>query len=165
MAYGLRVEIPMMDQDSAYEAGLLVLRELQNVLTGTRSGRWYPLPGNPKYDRSTPSKERAKNYHVKFTGAATRGEIEGAAYRASAPGEPPAIRTGVLRNSFFVTVEKAENGYQAVVRTTVTYANDLEYGTERIDPRPFLDPALKASLGGIRKLQARATYRIVRELL
>lgn len=163
MGYGFRLEVPMLDQDSAYKAGLIVLRELQNVLTGVRSGRWYPLPGNIKYDKATPAEGRAKNYHVKFIGAASRGEIEGAAYQASAPGEPPAVRTGVLRNSFFLTVEKAKRGFVAVIKTTVTYANDLESGTERVRPRPFIEPALQKALPEIRKLHGRAVYKIIRE--
>jgi hypothetical protein len=53
----------------------------------------------------TPKEARASNYWVKFTGAESRNEIVGSAYQASAPGEPPAQRTGRLRQSFFLTVD------------------------------------------------------------
>ena len=68
-------------------AGLAAL-ELRNsaptVLRGERSGRRYKVPG-------TYRRQRAK----------TDGKMKnGRYYTASAPGEPPAIRTGTFRNSW-----------------------------------------------------------------
>lgn len=157
---------PAPDQDSAYQIGITILRNLQQILSGPRSGRWYPLPGNMAYDRMSPKEVRASNYHVKFTGAASRDEIIGAAYQASAPGEPPAQRTGRLRQSFYLTVDPDPEGdrFLANIRTNVYYADDLELGTEKIDPRPFMGPAIEKSLPTIQKIYEDFSYRVVGEL-
>jgi phage gpG-like protein len=75
--------------------------------------------------------------------------------RASAPGEPPAVDTGVLRNS--INFEIQEFG-KVVVGTANEYAEPLEFGTHAILPRPFMRPALAnvkdvmgaAMLGGLK---------------
>jgi HK97 gp10 family phage protein len=64
----------------------------------------------------------------------------GVEHQASAPGEPPASDTGAL-------VQRSGTEYdQANLVGTVTfhskYAAALEFGTERIEPRPFARPAL-----------------------
>ena len=58
---------------------------------------------------------------------------------ASAPGEPPAIDTGVLVNSIQTQVE----GLSAVVGTNVEYAAVLEWGGARLAPRPYFAPAFE----------------------
>lgn len=60
-------------------------------------------------------------------------------HQASAPGEMPAIDTGVLVNS--ITTEQDGDG--AVVYTNVEYALKLEFGfpVEGFAPRPFFGPA------------------------
>ena len=65
-------------------------------------------------------------------------------YRASAPGEPPARRTGALRLHWNGKVETrpAGNGVTAVtaiLESGETYAPFLEHGTSRMAPRPFHD--------------------------
>ena len=65
-----------------------------------------------------------------------RGQVE---HRASAPGEAPAVDTGNLFNSiqvFDVTPTLATIG------TNAEYAEHLEYGTSRMEPRPFMRPAV-----------------------
>ena len=56
----------------------------------------------------------------------------------SAPGESPAIDFGDLVNSIFVVVGDKE----ATVGSNDPKAEDLELGTTRMAPRPFLLPAL-----------------------
>lgn len=58
-------------------------------------------------------------------------------HRASAPGEAPAIDTSNLVNS--IQVERVNT--QSNVYTNEEYAEYLEYGTRKMDPRPFLTPA------------------------
>ena len=149
----LRIAIPAPDQESAYKIGILILQSIQEILTGPRTGRWYPLPGNAAYDRMTPKEARASNYWVKFTGAESRNEIVGSAYQASAPGEPPAQRTGRLRQSFFLTVDPDSHSgrFVANIRTNVYYADDLNYGTERVAARPFVEPAIERVIPKIEK--------------
>jgi hypothetical protein len=60
---------------------------------------------------------------------------------ASAPGRPPAVDMGLLRNS--IAMERLGPGLVRV-GTNVEYADDLELGTETIAPRPYMRTALAA---------------------
>jgi hypothetical protein len=143
---GITIDAPT-EQD-AYQIGMLIVQKVQEKLSGPRSGRWYPAPGNKFYDRDyykslSPQQQAGINYHLKFTGTSDRAKIVGAAYQASAPGEPPAIRTGRLRQSFLMTiVMEGQHTYRVTVRSNIAYADDLNYGTDRIDPRPFIEPVI-----------------------
>ena len=84
------------------------------VLRGKRSGRRYKKP------------------HMKTH------------YTASAPGEPPAVRTGALRESFRpVSQEENSRGNGLSVNVSIAtdknYARALDVGTERIKPRPYTE--------------------------
>ena len=59
----------------------------------------------------------------------------------SAPGEPPGVDTGLLKNS--IHVEEVGEMSVAVVAGT-DYAVHLEYGTATMEPRPFMGPAVEA---------------------
>jgi phage gpG-like protein len=60
-------------------------------------------------------------------------------HRASAPGEAPATDTGRLAGSIRADIE----GKSAEVSANTEYASPLEFGTQKIEPRPFLFPALE----------------------
>lgn len=60
-------------------------------------------------------------------------------HRASAPGEPPAVLTGRLRSSIASDLKKNS----VKIGTNVEYAKWLEFGTSRMEARPFLRPALE----------------------
>jgi hypothetical protein len=63
-------------------------------------------------------------------------------YRASAPGEPPAIASGRLLRSIKL---RLVSSFQGEIKVDVPYAAILE-GLEpsaRVAPRPFVKPALK----------------------
>lgn len=62
-------------------------------------------------------------------------------HRASAPGHPPAPDTGTLRNSIDITT--LDQGFAAEIGTGIEYARYLEFGTDRMRPRPFLRPSYK----------------------
>ena len=66
----------------------------------------------------------------------------GGRYRASAPGEPPAVRTGTLRRSWRA-VTHGTNGINPAIETNVPYAGYLEHGTSRMAPRPFEERIIK----------------------
>ncbi len=72
---------------------------------------------------------------------------------ASAPGEAPAVDTGALRTSGYV--EPVQPGTWEV-GFTAEYAAAEEFGTPRIEPRPYLRPAVEAYrerfLAAIRRL-------------
>ena len=61
-------------------------------------------------------------------------------HQASAPGEPPARHTGRLSDS--VKIQRV-NQYATSVRVTEEYAVYLEYGTQKIEPRPFISVAAR----------------------
>jgi HK97 gp10 family phage protein len=60
-------------------------------------------------------------------------------HKASAPGEAPATDTGRLANSINADID----GKSATVYTDLEYAPWLEFGTQSMDPRPFLFPAME----------------------
>ena len=80
-----------------------------------------------------------------------RGNV---AHQASAPGEAPATDTGALVNSAY-TKKLADADYETGF--TVEYAAALEFGTPKIEPRPYLRPAVEA----VRKAFIAAIKRIV----
>ncbi len=65
-------------------------------------------------------------------------------HRPSAPGEVPAVDTGILRASIAHEVVEDKNGVAGFVgvESAVKYGLWLELGTRRMDARPFLRPAL-----------------------
>jgi len=65
---------------------------------------------------------------------------------ASAPGEPPARLTGALGESIQVARTSrlawaVSAGGGGVSGIAVKYARDLEFGTDRVAPRPYMRPA------------------------
>jgi hypothetical protein len=163
MMAGLGLEFKAPTSEAAQRIGIIIIQAIQGELGGFRSGRWYPLPGNLAYEKTTPKEQRALNYWVKYTGTYSRNEILGAAYRASAPGEPPASRTGRLRQSFHIVIAMInEATYRVSVRTNIHYADDLEFGTERVEARPFVVPALEKAMPKIVAIQHEFLYKLVR---
>ena len=60
----------------------------------------------------------------------------GKPYTASAPGEPPAVRTGTLRRNWR-PVQHGANHQNPAIETNVPYTGYLEQGTSKMAPRPF----------------------------
>ena len=112
--------------------------ELRNsaliVLRGQRSGRRYKVPGTYRRQRD------------KVSGKMKNGRY----YTASAPGEPPAVRTGTFRNSWQATARGPIFGsYISRIESDATTDNGqhnlgeiLENGTSRMAPRPYKDRIL-----------------------
>lgn len=113
-----------------------VSNELRNaslfILRGKRSGRVYRVPFTNK------------------------------TYRASAPGEAPAVRTGIFRNSWgtHVHVEKSGKKFRAVsaIESKVRTDNGsllgdvLEQGKGKIKPRPYKQPIIDRALPKIKQI-------------
>lgn len=57
----------------------------------------------------------------------------------SAPGDPPGVDTGKLRNSIRAAKEST---FTWAISTDTEYAAHLEFGTSRMAPRPFFGPGL-----------------------
>lgn len=82
--------------------------------------------------------------HIKIGMAEEKhGREYGKKHVASAPGESPAIDTGVLVNS----IQAQMTGeMSAVVGTNNEYAEHLEFGTIHMAARPFFEPAFEDAL-------------------
>ena len=97
---------------------------------------------------SNERKRSGKVYRKPFTRKAT--------YTASAPGEPPALRSGDLRRSWRQRTASERTGKDLTVRPAITtdvkYAPWLEEGTDRIAPRPFEKPIIEHAMPRIRKI-------------
>jgi len=104
---------------------VVAANELRNaeleVLRGQRGGRIYTVPGTKKK------------------------------YQASAPGQPPAVRTGAFRLSwqpqayvmFGSYISRIESNLQVGTKRSYTLGELLENGTSRMAPRPHQDKILE----------------------
>jgi hypothetical protein len=104
------------------EAGAILVRDgivLEIESYGPRSGMEYRIPGT-----------KAK-------------------YRASAEGEPPAVREGRYRESWqYTPAVKTETGWAAFAFTDLmvgpyVLGELLNYGTSRMGPRPHVEPGIE----------------------
>lgn len=72
-------------------------------------------------------------------------------YRASAPGEPPANRTGGYANSFQPQYRQNEG----IIGTKDKRGPALEFGTRRMAARPHVRPALSEASRRLKSILAR----------
>lgn len=91
------------------------------------------------------------------SGRVYRKPFSKATYTASAPGEPPARRTGNLRMHWNgqVKSENASGGGVAIVaelESQEPYAGYLENGTSKMAPRPFVDKIKEEAMPEIQKI-------------
>jgi len=126
------------------KAVLMIENEVKNLMTNSpRGGRVYRVGKSPtKADKAAGRKFRG--------------------HKASAPGEPPAVNTGRLRNSITskVVPKLGGGGFVGLVGTNVQYAEPLEKGVKgqpgpaakkagtartgwRLAPRPAWSVAIK----------------------
>lgn len=121
--------VKKVNRDAA-SRGMRAVNAIRNaeleVLSGKRSGRVYRKP------------------HTKSH------------YTASAPGEPPARRTGNLRLNWNGTVESSSTGsglrVTAVLESQERYSTYLENGTRRMAPRPFKQPISEKAMPEIERI-------------
>lgn len=91
------------------------------------------------------------------SGRAYRVPFSNATYKASAPGEPPARRTGNLRLHWNGQVRSkgTSRGGVAVsaeLESQEPYAGYLENGTSKMAPRPFVDKIKEEAMPEIQKI-------------
>ena len=124
----------------------------QLVLRGARSGKQYNVPGTGRmkyYKRdSKDGKHKA--------GTAT---ITYKKYTASAPGEPPAVRSGAFRASWRPTSKVVYGSYISRIESEQRTDNGrynlgeiLEEGTKRMAPRPYKDKIVEKALPKIKRI-------------
>lgn len=130
VATDIKADVERQLEQRTYKAA----NELRNaallVLRGQRSGRRYKVPGTYKLQKD------------KVTGTKKKGRY----YTASAPGEPPAVRTGTFRNSWQPETHVVFDTYIARISSDARTDNGryilgelLEDGTPTMDPRPHHD--------------------------
>lgn len=97
---------------------------------------------------TTRSSNELRNSAVKVLGGHRSGRrykkpyTRNAYYTASAPGEPPAVRTGILRMSWKPKGESNGKGkYTACIESDVPYAEILEERSK--NPRPYKDKIIE----------------------
>jgi len=110
-------------------ATVILYRALQKMFTGTRTLRFDDNKKPIMY--RVPGTKRKK-------------------YIPSAPGEPPAVRTGDLKKSYVYEIDQMVNNMRGRVGSDLKYALWLERGTSEIKPRPALQPALDDNIAEIR---------------
>ena len=127
--------------------------ELRNAailtLRGQRSGRRYKVPG-------TYSRQRDKT-----DGKMKRGRY----YTASAPGEPPAMRTGLFRMSWQPSARIEDGLYTSMIESSLMVGTKnkyllgeiLEDGTSKMAPRPYQELILNRAVAKIKRIYS-ASY-------
>lgn len=131
---GIIDEIEQHIESRSYRVANELRNSALDVLRGQRSGRRYKVPGTHRKQRD------------KVTGKMRRGRY----YTASAPGEPPAVRTGVFRMSWQPTASVVFGHYMSRIESNARTDNGqhnlgqiLEEGTSRMAPRPYKDLILE----------------------
>ena len=101
-------EVPQQMASRAYRASNELRNSALSVLSGSRGGRSYRVPGTRAY------------------------------YTASAPGEPPAVRTAAFRNSWQPKTFPGGTTFLSRIESGIFYAKWLEDGTPggQMAPRP-----------------------------
>ena len=131
---GITDDIKHQMERRAWLAALELRNSALTVLRGSRSGRRYKVPGTYRRQRDK-----------------TDGKMKnGRYYTASAPGEPPAIRTGAFRNSWQPKSKVVYGTYVSRIESDLMTENGghnlgeiLENGTKRMAPRPHHDRILQ----------------------
>jgi len=104
------------------EASLLVENETKLTLSRPGKGRIY------------------ENYiYEDASGNMVFGRTRNVPHRASAPGDPPAVDTGRLRQS----IRREVSGNVGLVGTDLDYGKKLQFGTRKVAARPWLDVAFR----------------------
>lgn len=72
----------------------------------------------------------------------------GITHQASAPGEPPASDTGNLVQN--ITIEIDAQNLKATITSNAEYADALEFGTAKMEPRPYMRVGLENKADEVR---------------
>ena len=89
----------------------------------------------------------------------TTGAVGGKNHVPSSPGEPPNADTGFLDRSIFA---EQTGELTAIAGANASYAQALEFGTSKLQPRPFMAPAAEKIRPKAKKLVEAARNRVIR---
>lgn len=134
----------------AYRVSNELRNASQEVLRGGRSGRQYNVPGTGR---------------VKYYKRTKKATVTYRKYTASAPGEPPAVRTGAFRASWQPRNESTGSGdslsVRAMIESSIRTDNGkyvlgeiMEEGTPggKIAPRPYQEKIQQKALPKVLKI-------------
>lgn len=96
--------------------------------------------------------EAKRSIQLNLGGGRTYGN-----HTASAAGQPPNTDTGFLVSNIFL--KKDNDGLGCDVESRADYSIHLEFGTRKMQARPFMQPALESQRAKIRKLFRRLKAR------
>jgi HK97 gp10 family phage protein len=83
--------------------------------------------------------------------------------KPSKPGEFPAGKTGRLQQSITMAEASSDAAIRFVVGANVNYASHLEFGTSKMEPRPFMAPSFDKHLDDIKSDVRAAVKRGIRK--
>lgn len=87
----------------------------------------------------------------------TTGAVSGSKHVASSPGEAPNQDTGVLGNNIEAILKEP---LIAEVSSNAPYSAPLEFGSSRMEPRPFMAPARDRERQAVEDLVVAAVKRV-----
>lgn len=171
------ISIRKQMQSRGYRAANELRNASQIVLRGQRHGRRYIVPGTGRmtyyknnsdpvglvYHRRNSKNHQAGTASLIYRNKAGTAKITYRYYTASAPGEPPAVRTGAFRMSWqarsFVEGMGEEFTVTSAVESRIRTDNGkyllgeiLEEGKGRIAPRPHHDAIKERAMPKIKRI-------------
>lgn len=120
-------------------------KAVEESLHKVRTTSLHMIQRDPKSGRVYTQEFRMINGRVTPVGDRSEAPNLSSEHQASAPGEAPATDTGRLVTS----IKVKRTGTEGTVGSQLDYAFYLEYGTLRMEPRPWLRPALRDNQGWI----------------
>lgn len=117
---------------------------------------------NPKYDAVLKKYKKqleddiarsgnlVRNTAIKSIHAHQSSGITYGKHTASRPGFPPNTDTGHLASNIYVKIDNDKLGVS--VESRANYSQNLEFGTSKMDARPFMQPALEENRNKIKRL-------------
>lgn len=139
----------------AYRTANELQNQLNKTLRGDRHGRRYKVPGTYARQKDTGD--------LKF-----RKARNGRYYTASAPGEPPANRTGAFRLSWHRRIyaeELAGHNFNVhgITESDLRIGKHLlgqilEEGTGRMAPRPYKQRTIDAAMPKVRRIYSESYF-------
>lgn len=91
----------------------------------------------------------------------TAGSVSGSGHIPSAPGQPPNRDTGLLDGSIDTEI-RAQNPPTVAVVSRAPYAAHLEYGTSRMQPRPYMRPATERNRDEVTRMVGEAVSVVIK---
>jgi len=147
----LRPALAKVVAETAFE----IERDVKLQMRAPKSGRAY---GRGVIGRRVSRVTRGLSFGERTTAAGRRQAIVGSKFhRASAPGQAPAVNTGVLVNS----VRAVPKGLRATIGSSVAYAAALEFGTRGVAARPAFAPALERARPNFERKVDEAVRRLL----